>query len=98
VIDRPQPSFVSWFGEQRAFFTLIRSTVDAALPHFADQTIDLLHIDGCHDYEQIKCHFAAWRPKLPDRGVVLFLDTNKQAAELTAIRRRAVQAEAACTA
>jgi hypothetical protein len=50
------------------------------------------------DYEQIKGHFAAWRPKLTDRGVVLFLDTNKQAAELTAICRRAVQTGAASAA
>jgi hypothetical protein len=33
-----------------------------------------------------------------DRGVVLFHNNNEQAAELTAIRRRDVQAEAACAA
>jgi hypothetical protein len=37
-------------------------------------------------------------PARPDRGVVLFRDTNEQAAELSAIHRRAVQAEAACAA
>ena len=79
-------------------YTPIRSTFDDASPHFADQTIDLPHIDGCYDYEQDICHFAAWRPRLSDRGVVLFHDTNEQAAEPTAIRRRAVQAEAACAA
>jgi hypothetical protein len=33
-----------------------------------------------------------------DRGVVLFRNNNEQAAELTAIRRRDVPAEAACAA
>jgi hypothetical protein len=78
--------------------TPIRPTFDDVLPHFAYQTIDLLHIDGRHDYAQIKCHFVAWRPRLSDRGVVLFYDTNERAAALTAIRRRDVQAEAACAA
>ena len=57
------------------FSTLIRSTFDEAVLGFDDQSIDLLHVDGRHFYDDVKHDFEKWKPKLSDRAVVLFHDT-----------------------
>jgi archaellum component FlaC len=59
-----------------AFSSIVRSTFDEALVHFPDASIDLLHLDGQHFYEDVKHDFESWRPKLSDRAIVLFHDTN----------------------
>jgi GT2 family glycosyltransferase len=58
------------------FSTLIRSTFDDALSYFADGSIDLLHVDGRHFYEDIKHDFESWEPKLAPRAIVIFHDIN----------------------
>jgi O-antigen biosynthesis protein len=57
------------------FSKLIRSTFDKALRKFPDKSINLLHIDGRHFYEDVKHDYECWLPKLTDDGVVLFHDT-----------------------
>jgi predicted O-methyltransferase YrrM len=57
------------------FGRLVRSTFDAAVGGFQDGSIDLLHIDGRHGYNDVRHDFLTWKPKLSDSAIVLFHDT-----------------------
>ncbi|UFS73440.1 glycosyltransferase [Tardiphaga sp. 37S4] len=63
-------------GRYSGFAHMIRSTFDDALASFADGSIDLLHIDGRHFFEDVSHDFHSWIPKLKPNAIVLFHDTN----------------------
>lgn len=52
----------------------LRCTFDDALESFEDYSIDLLHIDGSHHYDDIKHDFSTWISKVKKSGVILFHD------------------------
>ena len=72
------------FGELRAyhderyatFSQLLRTTFQDAASYFEDGSVDLLHLDGSHRYEDVRRDFEVWRTKLSDRAVVVFHGTN----------------------
>ncbi len=56
------------------FSYLMRMLFDDAAGHFADESVDLLHIDGLHTYDAVSHDFALWYPKVKPGGIILFHD------------------------
>jgi hypothetical protein len=54
--------------------TLLRGYFSDRAREIEDGSVDLLHIDGRHGYEDVKEDFELYLPKVSPRGVVLFHD------------------------
>lgn len=52
-----------------------------ALPGFLDGSIDILFIDGAHNYKDVHDDFHSWLPKISSKSIVLMHDTNVSGKE-----------------
>lgn len=55
---------------------MLKMTFDEAVERFDDKSIDLLHIDGSHYYEDVKRDFETWLPKVKDNGIIMLHDVS----------------------
>lgn len=62
------------FANQNAH--MLRMTFDQAMYQFEDASIDMLHIDGSHKYDDVKHDFNTWKRKVKKDGVVFFHDVS----------------------
>jgi hypothetical protein len=62
----------SCFGDLRV--DLLRMLFRDALGEVDDESVDILHIDGCHDYDAVSDDYRTWLPKLGRNGIVLLHD------------------------
>ncbi|MDY8108871.1 glycosyltransferase [Fulvimarina sp. 2208YS6-2-32] len=63
-------------ADYSGFSSIHRMTFAEALDKFEDNSVDLLHIDGRHFYDDVKEDYETWTRKLTANAVVLFHDTN----------------------
>jgi hypothetical protein len=55
---------------------ILKMEFEQALEKFSDESIDLLHIDGNHNYEIVKKDFFSWLPKMKKTGMILLHDVH----------------------
>ena len=65
----------SCFNGQNA--KMLRMKFEEAVEEFEDESIDLLHIDGSHIYEDVKSDFLTWKSKVKKEGVIFFHDISE---------------------
>lgn len=53
---------------------LLRGQFDEHVETFPDNSIEIIHIDGRHRYEDVEHDYTTWLPKLAPNGVILFHD------------------------
>ena len=54
--------------------TFLRIDFTEALKSFETSSIDLLHIDGSHEYQSVRNDFGNWLPKIKKGGMILLHD------------------------
>ncbi|MFL6450183.1 MAG: class I SAM-dependent methyltransferase [Bryobacteraceae bacterium] len=64
-----------------SFSYLLRTTFDEARANFADETIDVLHIDGLHTYTAVRHDFENWISAVKPGGLVLLHDISARHAD-----------------
>ena len=51
-------------------------TFNEAVEQFEDKSIDVLHIDGSHHYNDVKWDFETWFSKVKDDGIIMLHDVS----------------------
>jgi len=59
----------------RVKINLIRKTFDQASKEYPNNSIDLLHIDGFHTYNDVKHDYITWFQKVRNNGIIILHDT-----------------------
>lgn len=62
----------TFFSKQHSH--MLRMSFDEACSRFANGSIDLLHIDGSHNYNDVKHDYLTWKDKVSENGVIFFHD------------------------
>ncbi|MGN1317735.1 MAG: class I SAM-dependent methyltransferase [Lachnospirales bacterium] len=63
-----------FYGNQN--INMLRMTFDDAVEKFDDKSVDLIHIDGSHYYDDVKRDFENWLPKVKDDGIIMLHDVS----------------------
>jgi hypothetical protein len=72
--DSVYDAVVTHNAQYSKFSTLIRKRFDEALSDIPDASVDLLHVDGRHFYDDVKEDFESYIVKLSSRAIVMFHD------------------------
>jgi hypothetical protein len=75
-----------WNRRYETHSTLARSRFDDARTGVHERSVDLLHIDGRHRYEDVAEDFNLYLPTMSSRGVVLFHDIAERSGDFGVYR------------
>ncbi len=53
---------------------MVKTSIEAS-KLFANSSVELIFVDGSHDYESVKLDFKSWFPKVMQGGIIAFHDS-----------------------
>ena len=64
-----------YFNEQKSY--MIRMTFDDAAKKFSNHSVNVIHIDGSHEYRDVKHDYQTWISKMSENGIMIFHDISE---------------------